>query len=411
MKILHHLVEIVANNSSKEDLAGIAKNYLSKIIESIENEFDNSAMLTKIKHLGKIVLKSEYFLSKDELYSFFRKLTSLIDEIEKRRINLVKEHEKVQKKKAEKNILAQKQGKLTAEDEDDQDDLEEQEVFDPEKLLAEDIQEIEDIQGFISDVIGYAFKTHKNISQEIAECIIKEWIPKYLKENTSSAFEIKMAILIIDDMIEYLGQDFLGQSLWTEMGAILIKYTNFPDCKIRRAANYGVGILAQNTQKDFNIFAENALNALASSLQIQIETRNESEWGGAKDNATASLGKMLKYQHSFVNLENCFNLWLRNLPIVYDETESVEQHTILCDFILNKPEFAYGADLVNMDHIIRIFVKIHSTENFSNEEIDAKIRIVVGQWKQNNKFANCVENIKNSSENSIKKKINKLMQI
>lgn len=413
VKILHHLVEIVANNAStKENSAAIAKNYLSKIIESIESEFDNSAMLTKIKHLGKIVLKAEYFLSKEELYSFFRKLTSLIDEVEKRRINLVKEHEKLQQKKAEKNLLAQKQGKQIpeAEAENDEDEFEEEEVFDPEKLLAEDIQEIEDIQGFISDVIGYAFKTHKNISQEIAECIIKEWIPKYLKEN-ASVFEIKMAILIIDDMIEYLGQDFLGQSLWNEMGTILIKYTNFPDCKIRRAANYGVGILAQNTQKDFSVFAENALNGLASSLQIQIESRNEAEWGGAKDNATASLGKMLKYQFAFVNLQNCFSLWLRNLPIKYDETESIEQHTILCDFVLNKPESAYAADLVNLDHIVRVFVKIYSSENMSNEEIDEKIRTIVRQWKQNKQFADCVENIKNSSENSMKKKINNLMKI
>jgi len=406
IKILHHLVEIIANFSTKENLIAIAKAYLSKIIDSIENEYDNSALLTKIKHLGKIVLKSDYFLNKEELYAFFRKLTCLIDEIEKRRINLLKEHEKVKQKNVEKNSLKQKQGKPA----EDDDEYEEQDAYDPEKILEEDIQEIEDIQGFISDVIGYSFKTHKDISQEIVECIIKEWIPKYLKEN-ASAFEIKMAILIIDDMIEFLGQAFIGISLWTEMGNILIKYASYPDCKIRRAANYGIGILAQDTTSDFNIFAENALNALANSLQIQIENRNESEWGGAKDNATASLGKMLKYQYSFINLENCFYLWIRNLPIIYDETESIEQHGTLCDFIINKPEFSYGANLVNLDQIIRILVKIHSTEKYSNEEIDAKIRSIVNCWKLNEQIMKAIDDIKNSSENPMKKKITKLMQL
>ena len=44
-----------------------------------------------------------------------------------------------------------------------------------------DIEEIEDIQSFISDVIGFAFKTHKNISQEVIKSINFEWLPKYLK--------------------------------------------------------------------------------------------------------------------------------------------------------------------------------------------------------------------------------------
>ncbi len=409
VKILHHLVEIIANFSTKENLIAIAKSYLSKIIESIDDEFDNSAMLIKIKHLGKIVLKSEYFLSKEELFSFFKKLTGLIDEIEKRRINLVKEHEKVKQKKAEKSNLQNQKSGNKQEQLDDDDDFEEQDVYDPEKILAEDIEEIEDIQGFISDVIGYSFKTHKDISQEVVQSIINDWIPKYLKDN-SSPFEIKMAILIIDDMIEFLGQEFIGENLWTEMGTILIKYSIFPECKIRRAANYGIGILAQNTVKAFNLFAESALTTLANSLQIQIENRNEGEWGGAKDNATASLGKMIKYQGSFVNLENCFYLWIRNLPIVYDETESIEQHGILTDFIMAKPDLAYGNNLVNLDQILRIFVKIYSTEKYSNEDIDGKIRNIIIMWKQNEQFLSAVENIKNSSENSMKKKITKLLQ-
>lgn len=405
VKILHHIVDIIMKFSTKENLTKITKEYLSRVIDSIEKEFDNTAMLTKIKHLGKIVLKAEYFLTREELNAFFKKLTSLIDEIELRRLKLVKEHNKLKSKKQEKENLKNINNNKTEDDE-----YEEEDAHDPEQIFKDEIQEIEDIQGYISDVIGFSFKTHKDISHDVVECIIKEWLPKYFKENTSN-FEIKMGILIIDDMIEFLGQNFIGNTLWNEMASILIKYTVFPECKIRRAANYGVGILAQNTVHDFSLYSDKAIELLANSLQIQIENRNELEWGGAKDNATASIGKILKYQSNHINLENCFFLWIRNLPIIYDETESIEQHGLLCDFVLSKPEFSLGSEFINLDQILRIFSKIYGTPSFSDESIDEKIRNIISSWKQNLAITQSIENIKNSSEPTMKKKINKLLQL
>ena len=121
------------------------------------------------------------------------------------------------------------------------------------------------------------------------------------------------------------------------------------------------------------------------------------------------MGKIIKYQYNSVNMENCFYLWLRNLPIIYDTTESVEQHGILCDFILNKPEFCYGGNLVNLEYIVRILAKIYATEKFSDEELDLKIKIITSSWKEKENIMVFVENIKNSSEPMIKKKINKIM--
>ena len=383
----------------KENLILITKNYLTQIIESIEKEYDNTALLIKIKHLGKIVLKSNYFLTKDELNSFFAKLTCLIDEIEARRIQLLKHHEKYLLKNSRKSITPQ------VEEEDGE--FQEVDQNDPEKILTEDIEEIEEIQGYISDVIGFSFKTHKDISTDIVNIILNNWLPKYFRSD-ASIFEIKMGILILDDMIEYLGQDFL-RDLWNQMSKILIQYTTHGDCKIRRAACYGIGILAQNTTENFSAFSDDAINSLAFALQIQIESRNEDEWGAAKDNATTALGKIIKYQYNSVNMENCFYLWLRNLPIIYDTTESVEQHGILCDFILNKPEFCYGGNLVNMEYIVRILAKIYATEKFSDEELDVKIKIITSSWKEKENIMGFVENIKNSSEPMIKKKINKIM--
>jgi hypothetical protein len=410
-KILHHLVNIIAKTSSKEVTSSFTKLYLSKLMESIESEYNNSALLTKINHMGKIVKTSEYFLNKEELFSFFRKLTTLIDEIEERRLKLIENHKNLlQRKQKEKSNNKNNTNLNNNNNNNDEDEIfEEEDMLDPEKMLEEDIEEIEDIQTFISDVIGIAFKTHKNISQDVIKSINFEWLPKYLKTNASN-FDIMMGILIVDDMIEFLGQDFLGDDIWTNLSFILIKYCIDSDCKIRRAANYGIGIIAKETIRNFNLIAENIINSLQGSFGVQLKGKNEHNWGAAKDNATAALGKILKYQTSSIDLNGAYNLWLHNMPIIYDETEMEEQNEILCKIIIERSEFALGDNMKYVDIIIRIFAKIFGTEKYSNEKIDEYIRQITKIWKNNTKLMTLVKNTTLSCEPKFQKKIKKLFE-
>jgi hypothetical protein len=400
VKCLPHIVECVSKYSTKDVAGNLAKFYLSEIMNSIQNdsEPDNTAFYSKLKRIGKIVSLLDYFLSKEELNKLFENLSMLIDETEKRRLWLLKRKEEI----ANPEVKSSRRTKEGEEEDDDEDQQEEIEG------LEEDIEEIENIQSVLSDNIGFSFKTHKDISHDIVSYIISNWLPKYFRKDASN-FEISMGIFIIDDMMQYLGQQFLGQ-YWNDLVNTLILYTTNNDHIIRRAANYGIGEVAEFTVTDFNAISNNALNGLYNSLAIAEDKSNLEDWGAAKDNATRSLGKIMKFHSNSIDLNACFSNWLSNLPIIYDDLESGEQHELLCDFILNKPEFTYGENLKNLNKIVMIFAKVYASKKFTTSQVDEKIKKIADSWKQNSALMQNIEIIMKNADAKSLKKIKKMIQ-
>lgn len=69
----------------------------------------------------------------------------------------------------------------------------------------------------------------------------------------------------------------------------------------------------------------------------------------ARDNAIASIGKVIKYQTALVqgNAQYSGNLvtyWLSLLPITHDVEEAAAQYEYLSDFLAGQPDFIFGAD-------------------------------------------------------------------
>lgn len=82
---------------------------------------------------------------------------------------------------------------------------------------------------------------------EIVDKIIKDYLPKYFKDNSSS-FEKTLGLLLVDDMAEFLKQEII-ENIWDNICAILIKYSNNKDDEVRNAACYGLGVFSQSTTK------------------------------------------------------------------------------------------------------------------------------------------------------------------
>lgn len=69
----------------------------------------------------------------------------------------------------------------------------------------------------------------------------------------------------------------------------------------------------------------------------------------ARDNAIASLGKIIRYQNSFVTSDQgmasqLVAYWVGLLPITHDIEEGQAQYEFLSDFLLSKPEFIFSGD-------------------------------------------------------------------
>ena len=108
-------------------------------------------------------------------------------------------HRRRRQQRLRVNQTKQKSSKKKVDDEDEPDSDEEL-LEDIEK----DIEEIEQIQSDIADVIGFLFKTHKDISGDIVNKLIVELLPKYFRDDASN-FEIKMGIFIADDILSING--------------------------------------------------------------------------------------------------------------------------------------------------------------------------------------------------------------
>jgi hypothetical protein len=366
--VLPEILDIVVKFGQKENVVAFGKSYISELLDAIDREFDNRTLSIMLENLCDVINIAGPILNQSELNLLFDKIMHNFDEVEQRRLKLENRHA---------TLLKESKKKPQHIEEDDDDDEDENLA----EEIEEDILEIEEIQGNITDVIGIMFKTHKDLCGDIVQKIVTQMLPKYLDKNASE-FEITMGIFIVDDMIEFLGQDYLKQ-IWSELQKAVVMFCEHDNEGIRQAASYGVGIFATFTKYDFKLYADDCLKALLKALNIDINNRDEKEWGTARDNATASLGKIIKHQSEFIDYPSCIAHWVRYLPIVYDLNECEEQHNLLCDIIIRRPELILGNNYSNLPSLLRILAKIYKSAKYTTNEIDTKIKSIFDNLKAN----------------------------
>ena len=399
LRIVSNYASVQNNEESKKHLINKSKYYCTELVQAVERELDNETMCYLLENMKDVIDIANGFLNQEEVNQFFAKLISTFDTIEQRRLKLVEK-----RKEVEKDINTKKSsGVVKDEDEDDDDEQ-------LEKDLADDIEAIQDIQTEISDCVGFIFKTHKALSKDVIDVILKERLPLYFRTGASS-FETKMGLFLVDDMVEFLGQEFLPTEIWDQMAKAVISYSNIKNDQLRQAAVYGIGMFAKETKKDFERYANDCLVSLSGALNMPYVDGNEEDWGLARDNAVASLGKIIKYQPNSVDLKNFVPKWLFYLPLKTDEIEFSEQHNLFCDIILQRNDLILGENGTNLPKIIKTLAQILKTK-YSNEEIDTKIATIVGKMKMDSNIWGLVNTLyNNESDSKLKKKMEKLINL
>lgn len=392
---LPELLKVIKNHSVNniEVLHKTAKLYISEIVASLENETDNAVIATFLDNMGSIVQTTGMFLTTPEINMLFSKLLQVFDKVESYRLALL-----VKKDKVEEELVKEKesgQDKINSDDEESDDDM----VGEIEK----DIEEIEEVLVSIADVMGTLFNTHKELSLEIVKRLLTELLPKYFLEKASH-FEKKMGLFILDDMIEFLGQNLL-ENIWMDIARIILSYSDCKVTELRQAACYGIGEFCKHTVKNFNIYANDCLEALSRSLAVNADGEDDEEWGHARDNAVAALGKIIKHQNANVDISIWIPKWLNLLPLKYDVSESVNQHTLLVEILLTSPTLVLDNDNSNLPKILRILAKIYDTK-FSSTELDKNILTMFNNVKQNPNLHQFVMLAKENCDSKVLKKLN-----
>ena len=387
------MLTVIKNHCSVDDLHIKAKLYITSILTACDTEFDNGTLAVFLDNMGTLVEIAGMFLNTQDINSFFEKIMILFDNTEIKRLKLLAD----QKKVLEAPVVKED---INSDDEEEDDD-------DIRKDFENDIEEIEEIQEYTADIIGKLFKTHKELTMEMVGKITKDILPKYFR-NDASVFEIKMGIFIVDDLIEFLGQDLLS-NIWDDLAKIVIGFNTHHSIEIRRAASYGVGIFAKFTKNNFEKYAADCCNCLINGLNFQKkESDDDDQFEGAKDNATSSLGKIIKHQNTNIDLAKVIPNWLNHLPILVDLDESEEQHLMLCQIINNKSSLVIGDDFANLPQVLKILARIYQTKKYSNDEIDGLIKGIIQNVLSNPTAKNIMINTReglHDKDNKIKKKL------
>jgi hypothetical protein len=216
-----------------------------------------------------------------------------------------------------------------------------------------------------------------------------------------------MGLFILDDMVEFLGQELLND-IWDNISQILMKYVSSPICTLRQASSYGLGEFIHHTKNNYNKYSEKILEELGKGILVQFNENEDSEdeYGQAQDNVITALGKLIKFQHEFYpNIKEIINQWLQHLPIVFDVSESVGMHELMCDLIIKNSEMVFGENNSNLPKIIRILAKIYKSSKLSNKKLDENIKVIIDGIKNNSDLNKFITEAQKDAKKSIQNKI------
>ena len=391
--VFPNLINVIQSTGDKEKLTLYMKNYISILQKASETEKENSVVSSLLDAMNDIFKEQDKILNVQEIHTLFEKLFSLFDKVEANRLLLLKEEDIAEKELHESSKIPK-----------DEDETDEDKAIQLNNIKDE-IDEVENVITSYSDCIGAIFKSHKELSLEIAKKMISDVLPKYFLEK-ASPFEKKMGLFIMDVMVEFLGQELLNE-IWPNIAKTLVAFIDVSNSDLRQAASYGLGEFIKNTKVNYELYANDILTALGKGLLVSSDGQTTDEYGQAKDNIVTAIGKLIKFQgNNYSNLTEIIDKWLENLPIIYDVNESAGMHDLLCDIILQKSEMIFGPNNKNVPKIIRILCRINETK-FSNKDINEKINKILNAIKDNNSLAPCIEEAKKDASKKVLEKIQK----
>jgi len=164
----------------------MAKLYSNNIIDAMESETETDCLIAQAGALKEIVEEAGLnLLQPASVDQFSEKVFEFIKQSE----NRIQDNNKYEKENM---------------DGDEEDKLDEEDLA----VLKEENKNEQQLQIDLSEIIGVLFKTHKQHCTNLVQKLINEILPEVAK-NTDKQKQ-KFMLFILDDMVEYLGPDFLG---------------------------------------------------------------------------------------------------------------------------------------------------------------------------------------------------------
>lgn len=215
--------------------------------------------------------------------------------------------------------------------------------------------------------MGTLFKHAKEFVGPIVETLRQQTLPAAFQSNVQK--RLKFAIFVLDDMIEHLGPSYFPEPDFMTIVQTMCRFSGNKSAALRQASTYGIGVIAQHSGNAFVKYSEMCLKGLEQAIQYQMSDKvNEkkeksTQFHHARDNAIASLGKVLKYQKALIKSNpQIYNQlamhWLGLLPITHDKEEGSFQYECLGEMVVQEPDVLFGQDPQGaVNQVVKIFAE------------------------------------------------------
>ena len=164
----------------------MAKTYSNNILDAMDTETENDCLIAQAQAIKEIVEEAgPGLLQLESVTAFTDKVLTFIQHSE----NRLSENTKYEQE---------------ALDGDEEDKLDEEDLI----VLKEENKNENELQLALAELLGIMFKTHRESCQPLVQKLITEVLPKVAKDTSKA--KTKFLLFILDDMVEFLGPEFLG---------------------------------------------------------------------------------------------------------------------------------------------------------------------------------------------------------
>ena len=221
-----------------------------------------------------------------------------------------------------------------------------------EEILEDENDEDVYILSKVSDILRSCFIVFKEEFLILFDKIVHHF--KNLAAPDRSTSEHMWAICVFDDVIQYTGP-----------ACVCYKDTFIPlisegltsqHAEIRQPSSYGWGVLAQYGGDQFASLCAEVLPVLRAIVE-EPSSRSPDNIN-ATENAISATCKILRYNHSCVNVNEVLAVWLKWLPIYEDEEELPEVYGFLLFLLESNHPVVLGENNCNLPSIVAIFAEV-----------------------------------------------------
>lgn len=354
-----------AKAAAPENIAAIhemAKGYSNNIIDAMQTETETDCLICQAQALKEIVDEAgQNLLQPASVDQFAKQIFDFITQSE----NRIQDNNKYEKENMDG-------------DEDDQ--LDEEDLL----VLKEENKNENQLQLDLGEILGVLFKTHKEHVRNVVQELVTNKLPQLAKLESKQ--KKKFMLFVLDDMVEYLGPDFLG-ALYPSIVEQICGHASSKFAAIRQAAVYGIGMVAQHGGAAFQALSQGCLLSIKTAIEfpmdggIKEKKSKQSQYYHARDNAIAALGKVLQFQQANCSMEELVPFWLAQLPLTHDMEEAHTQNAYLATAVLKEPTVILGAQYERLEQFVVILGEI-CTKKQSEPATLEKLSVIIANISQ-----------------------------